>query len=154
MFDINRKDHPGNNYILYYVKQLNCSYINYSYSNVNLFKNSNIDIDVSNANGDNLLHIFVKERQFTHCKSSLVHHKPLLLTNNDNQTTFFDPELIELFLKAGADISEVQTLLVQYNSGQVLRAFIDAMAEKYPPFDLKNMKSKIICYTTYNLRAL
>jgi hypothetical protein len=99
---------------------------------------------------DTPLHILVKDRQFADCKFLLTHYAPVFLTNNDNQTAFyllmtfyccnyrfFDSELIELLLKAGADISEAQTLLVQHNNCQELRSFITAMTEKYPSFDVK-----------------
>jgi hypothetical protein len=122
--------------VLYYVKRNNyCG----------IFINPNINVNVRDSDGNTPLHILVKGHHFAECKSLLDNYTPLFLENDDHRTAFyllmeyycssnfFDSNLIELFLQAGADITEAQDVLNTYYSSPRMRSFIETMAEKYPP---------------------
>lgn len=138
-FDMNRPDHSGNNYLLYYCKK--GRYFN------QLFCNRNLNVNVQDSNGNTPLHILVRRHQFSQCISLLETYHPSLLVNNDQHTAFYylitysmdtnitvDEKLIECFVEAGADIEEIQILLnnpLLTNWQKKLKDLINTLVEKY-----------------------
>jgi ankyrin repeat protein len=141
-FDFNRKDANGNNYLLY------ASNTKSSFHS-DLFKNTKLDFNVQDAEGNTPLHLLIQKCRFNDFKSVVNQYQIIFYPNKKGITAFqsliqcycrgywIEHDLIESCLKAGADITEAQIEVAKTPLGSRIRAFIDAMALKYPAFDVK-----------------